>query len=387
MKRKFYLLIAAFCTYTSVFAQEQEERGLEFPHQVITNGFWDNWFVGASVGANLYAGDHDQHLSLGNRLAPAVNAYVGKWFTPGLGVRATYSGLYWKGAALSPETDFARNSRSDGYFKQKGNFVNVHADMLLNLSEMLCGHNLQRVYSFIPYVGAGIMHSTSRPHNDELSFHAGIINRFRATDRLGINLELSGAWFKDRFDGEVGKKKVDGLGNVLVGLSYRIGKNGFDKNIIKFTGIEQAELDRANERANNLRLECEQKAAEIERLKAIKQEPEVQVVTTKSVAPVYVLFDLGKSSLSKAQRINLKYTAESIKSCPGQVFTLEGYADNSTGSAETNRRLSAERIATVKNCLVDEFGVPENQLQVKVVGGVENMFYNDPALSRAVIIK
>ena len=38
-------------------------------------------------------------------------------------------------------------------------------------------------------------------------------------------------------------------------------------------------------------------------------------------------------------------------------------------------------------CLVEEFGVPRSQLKSEVKGGVSNMFYNDPALSRAVIIK
>ena len=95
------------------------------------------------------------------------------------------------------------------------------------------------------------------------------------------------------------------------------------------------------------------------------------------MAPVYVLFDLGKSALSKAQRINLQYAAASI----------EAYADNKTGSAETNKRLSSQRAETVKKCLVEEFGVPATMLRVDVKGGVDNMFYNDPALSRAVIIK
>ncbi|MCQ5300136.1 hypothetical protein NE644_22295, partial [Blautia wexlerae] len=70
-------------------------------------------------------------MSLGKRFAPAVNAYVGKWLTPGLGVRANYSGLYWNGVAISPETGFVRKGLGDGYHKQKGNFVNMHADVML----------------------------------------------------------------------------------------------------------------------------------------------------------------------------------------------------------------------------------------------------------------
>lgn len=393
MKKWIYSVIITVCMgNTPVLAQQNiEQDGLEFPHKVITNGFWNNWFFGAGGGINIYAGEHDQHLSLGNRLAPALNAYAGKWFTPGIAVRAAYSGLYWKGAALTSDCAFASNSMKNGYYKQKGNFVNIHADVMLNLSEMLCGHNLNRAYSFIPYVGAGLIHSTSLPNNDELSVNAGIVNRFRVTDRLGINLELTGTWFKARFTGENDKRKVDGIGNVLLGLSYRIGKNGFDRNIIKFTGVSKNELESANERANNLRIENAKLMEDNENLKEACKEAlknaTMQVVTEKSVAPVYVIFDLGKSSLTQAQRINLKYAAEAIKSCPQRVFVLEGYADNATGSADTNKRLSTERTSTVKKCLVDEFGVPDGQLRIEIKGGVDNMFYNDPALSRAVIIK
>ena len=258
---------------------------------------------------------------------------------------------------------------------------------MLNLSEMFCGHNPQRTYSFIPYAGAGIIHSTSQPKNDELTWHAGIINRFRITDRLAVNVELATAFFKDKFDGELSHKRAEGMYSALVGMSYRIGKKNFDRNIIKYTGIDQSELDNANERANNLRAENEKLKEEIRKEKEMKAEPAVQVITTKTMAPVYVLFDLGKSALSKAQRINLQYAAASIKSCTDQVFTIEAYADNKTGSAETNKRLSSQRAETVKKCLVEEFGVPATMLRVDVKGGVDNMFYNDPALSRAVIIK
>mgnify|MGYP000034857956 CR=1 FL=1 len=200
---KKYLYLAAFCLLLgpTVSAQNDADKGIEFPHRVVTNGFWDNWFVGVGAGVNVYGGQHDQHMSLGKRFAPAVNAYVGKWFTPGLGVRANYSGLYWNGVAISPETGFVRKGLGDGYHKQKGNFVNMHADVMLNLSEMFCGHNPQRAYSFIPYAGAGIIHSTSQPKNDELTWHAGIINRFRITDRLAVNVELATAFFKDRAAG------------------------------------------------------------------------------------------------------------------------------------------------------------------------------------------
>lgn len=67
---KKYLYLAAFCLLLgpTVSAQNDADKGIEFPHRVVTNGFWDNWFVGVGAGVNVYGGQHDQHMSLGKRL-------------------------------------------------------------------------------------------------------------------------------------------------------------------------------------------------------------------------------------------------------------------------------------------------------------------------------
>ena len=61
--------------------------------------------------------------------------------------------------------------------------------------------------------------------------------------------------------------------------------------------------------------------------------------------------------------------------------------DAVTGNKEINDRLSKARAEAVYDCLVNEFGVNPNQLRVDYKGGVDNMFYDDPALSRAVITR
>lgn len=67
-------------------------------------------------------------------------------------------------------------------------------------------------------------------------------------------------------------------------------------------------------------------------------------------------------------------------------YTIIGYADKATGNPEINEILSRERAESVRDCLVNEFGVPASRLNVSWKGGVGNMFYNDPALSRVAII-
>lgn len=390
MKR--FLSLAALALTMSVAtatAQNEPERGIEFPPRVVTNSFWSNWFVGAGGGVNVYFGDNDQHRSFSNRLAPNFNLYVGKWFTPGLGLRVGYSGLSWKGAREGMG-EFATGKHHGQWYNQKGNFGHGHVDVMFNIIEMVSRHNPSRRYNIIPYAGAGLIHSWTYPGHDELALNLGIINRFRVTDRLAINVELSTVGFKDNFDGEWSGSRADVLGSLTAGVSYRIGQNGFNRNVIKFTGVAQKDYDELNQRTNTLREEVAKLQAENDRLKATPAPAPVKEVvkeSTATMAPVLVVFDLGKSTLTKQQRVNLKFAAESMKSIPGKVFTLEGYADNSTGTAEINERLSRERISAVMDCLVNEFGVKRDQLKAEVKGAVDNMFYNDPALSRAVIIK
>ena len=54
--------------------------------------FKDNWSIGIGGGVNQYLGEHDRQMKFFNRLAPAMDIYVAKWFTPSLGFRIGYSG-------------------------------------------------------------------------------------------------------------------------------------------------------------------------------------------------------------------------------------------------------------------------------------------------------
>ena len=108
----------------------------------------------------------------------------------------------------------------------------------------------------------------------------------------------------------------------------------------------------------------------------------------KIAAANLVTFKINKTKLSNEARADLGLLAEIIKSGdPETVYTITGYADAGTGSSKGNERLSKERAENVYNCLVKEFGVSEKQLRIDYKGGVDNMFYNDPRLSRAVITR
>lgn len=355
--------------------------------KVETNRFWSNWFVSAGGGVNLYFGDHDKQVKFGKRLAPAVDVAIGKWFTPGIGVRFAYSGLSVKGATqtgIHSTGEEVPGKGGYGYWltKQKFNFFNFHLDAMFNMSNLLFGYNPNRVYSLSPYVGLGVMKTNDTPKATEIAGHFGLLNSFRLCDALDLNLDIRGTLVSDAFDGENSGRGGEGMLTATVGLTYKFKKRGWDK------AKTVVRID--NRAINALRQQLADAEAENDRLKRALAEgnrQKAKEIVTKASANL-VTFPIGKATLSNEARANLSLLAEAIKAGDGNVvYTITGYADAGTGSKRINERLSKRRAEAVFNCLVKEFGVSESQLRVDHKGGVDNMFYDDPRLSRAVITK
>ena len=390
--KKLLTLLAFALMAGGAFAQtadvEEEVIYEKNKQKVITNTFWDNWFVQLGGGAQIYFGDHNKQLDLVDRLALGLDAGFGKWFSPQIGVRAMISGLTIKGGT---HADIHRVS-ADEYivgaphylWEQKFNFYNIHADVLFNMSNILCGYKETRVWNCSPYLGLGWMATWESPRTREVSFNFGIFNAIRLSEKFDFNIDIRSTMVKDSFDGETDGRKEEGLLTATLGFSYKFKKRGWDrsKTIIRNNLAEANALKKqlAALRDENAKLQSDLKDAEaqIKEVKVVEKE--------QTIAPVYVVFEIGKADLSKEARVTLGLLAKAIKEAPeGTTYTISGYADEGTGSKRINEKLSADRAQAVYNCLVEEYGVEESQLRMAPKGGVENMFYDDPKLSRAVI--
>ena len=97
-------------------------------------------------------------------------------------------------------------------------------------------------------------------------------------------------------------------------------------------------------------------------------------------------FAKRETKVQDREVVNLQYVAQMIKSVPDKKFSVVGYADKQTGSAELNAKLAKERAQNVFDVLTKQYGVSAKQLTLDAKGGVDTMFLNDPQLSRSVII-
>ena len=181
--------------------------------------------------------------------------------------------------------------------------------------------------------------ATSSPRHTDIAASFGILNTFRLSPAWDLNLDIRGTLVSDEFDGEVGKRGGEGLLAATVGFTDR------PKTVIRTNVREIEDLNRqlADMQAENERLK-----------KALAEQKPAQEIVNKVVARNLVIFRIGRSELSNEARANLSLLAEAIKKGDSDaVYTITGYSGS--------------------------------QLRVDHKGGVGNMFYDDPRLSRAVI--
>jgi len=359
-------------------------------YQVQTNRFWDNWFINVGAGAQIYFGDHNKQMKLSERLTPNFEFNLGKWFSPGIGVRAGVNGYKIKGATQNGSHSTGEKYTGkpwDGYwlYNQEFNYFHIHGDVLFNLSNIFSGYKNDRFYSISPYVGLGWMVTNEAPAAKEVSANIGIYNSFRLNDALDLTLDVRGAMVNDRFDGETGNRRQDGSLSALLGLTYKFKKRDWEKP-------SSVVISYSDELLNSLREKVRKLSEDNGALKAQllasqgKTITEIKVEEKILAAPILVTFPINQSVVSNEARVNLGFFAKVIKAGnKNVVYKVTGYADKGTGTAVFNNRISSERAKAIYNVLVHEFDVNPGQLEVSYEGGVDNMYYDDPRLSRAVI--
>lgn len=189
--------------------------------QADSASFEPRWFVSIASGPQIGFGDHNKQVPFGERISPALDIAVGRWFTPLWGARLMYSGLSVEGATQNGSHSTGEvHDASQWLDKQKINFFNIHADAMFNATNWLLGYNPSRVWDCSPYVGIGVIAVTEKPSFTGVSGNAGLFNAFHVTSALDINLDLRGVITGDGFDSEEGGRSGEGILSLNVGLTY-----------------------------------------------------------------------------------------------------------------------------------------------------------------------
>ena len=361
------LIVLAMCGLTMGASAQETTTDPVQKYSVATNSFWSNWFIQVGADWNAYYSneEHGQGLSRspfkGFRAAPGFSVAVGKWFTPGLGLRTKFQGVW--GRQVYDDVKHARHMWT------------LNENVLFNLSNMLYGYNPERVWNFVPFLGGGINRNCS-DNNYAMNLSFGVLNTFRVSNKVGINFELGWNYAEEDFDGisaGKGSRIWEGKDNRLyaeVGLTFNLGKATWEKtpDVDAIKALSQSQIDALNAQLNDANAEN----ARLKNLLAEKKNEAPATVKNYSNAPMSVFFNINKATVaSRKDLVNVKGLADYAKENNANLV-VPGYADSATGSAAYNQKLSERRAETVANELV-KMGVSRDQITTEGKGGVKDL--------------
>jgi outer membrane protein OmpA-like peptidoglycan-associated protein len=344
-------------------------------YSVATNSFWANWFVQAGVDANvvsmygqgsLFKKDWHNGRTYGFDLA------VGKWFTPGIGVRGKVN---WENGAFYKAFRKYRHAweTPDG---AKGGYAAIYFDTEFNMSNIFCGYSDTRVWNLILYPRMGVIRNFDTG-NYAPAIGGGLESSWKVAKRVSIYADVACMFTTQGFneDAPMGTKNRWWRSNQIVsldlGVTYNIGKTGWSKAV----SLEDYEALSAEACAKLAALRSQLKAEQDEnaRLRAELAKwanhkcPEPTGNVTAGSTSVF--FDLNSAKInSKKDLINLEAIAAAAKNTKATVV-VRGSADSKTGSSAYNQKLSEARAQAVADELVS-LGVDRAKIQVSGVGGV-----------------
>ena len=381
--KKLFIVLAFACVSVAATAQDNDAIPSE-KYSVATNTFWQNWFI--QVGADWNAFYSNEEKGLGFPKSPfkdfrsgiGFSVAVGKWFTPGLGLRTKFSGINGY-SVIKEDKDY-----------NKVKFWNLEEQVLFNVSNLLCGYNPDRVWNFVPYLGVGAIRNCSY-NTYELGMSAGILNTWQLSKRVLFHIDLGFNMTGDDFEGRQGIEKRraywdnGGVGGDPspsnhdryfageIGLTFNVGKVGWNKvpDVEALKNLHQSQLDALNAQlrdANNEIADLKNQLANIPEPDNTMSESVKEFVTT----PISVFFNLDKTEIaSQKDLVNVRALAKYAIENNNNLL-VNGYADSATGTPDHNQWLSERRAEQVADELV-KMGVDRAKISTQGNGGVETL--------------
>ena len=414
MNIKKLFVTAAVCAFaiSSVNAQVikgEEAQTLRGPYE--TNRLFDNIFIGAAGGVNLYQGEQDHTMSLKDRLAPSYQGYIGKWITPCFGIRVGFyggkaRGFYHNLDAASPApAAYAGNAfvdkanQYDWGYKQQFRVHYLRGDLMWNISNAIGGYRSDRFWDLAPYIGAGLAESVSpgkdpglgvKAKNREIGVTVGLYNMFRVCDALDITLDINQTVINQHFDDQQIARRREFLGNVSLGLAYNFHNRSFHRSHApvdvtpfnnKIRDLNKA-LEDINGKNKKLQEDIDAEKAKTGNGKTVYVPGETKTVPS----PFAVYFPLGKSTLADNQISSIKYFVETAMATnKDRVFEIVGAADSATGTPKINDKLGQARLDAVLGIIKACGG--NYKISEKNLGGTDEFSKSDNKLNRVVVIK
>lgn len=377
--KKFVIGAALLGMSMTAFAQQADPT---MKYSVATNSFWSNWFIQVGGDYNIWYSNQEHGRRLDNggdfdflskqRRSFGGSVAIGKWFTPGIGLRTKLQGF---------------NSKKIGAVGVTSqHFWSLNEQIMFNLSNLFMGYNPERVWNISPFIGGGMARNMSI-NRYVMQLSAGINSSWRLCRNLDLYAEAGWNRMEDNFDGNEmaqlsnthhgrGWEDKDNHLYAEIGLTFKLGKATWNKtpDVDAIKALSQSQIDALNSQLNDLN-------AENGKLRKELAEKPKTTVLTKSLkefvaTPISVFFNIGKIDVALLKdlvnvRALAKYAIEN-----NSHILVTGYADSSTGTPAINQRLSEQRANTIVEELV-KMGVNRSNIRTAAGGGVKMLEYPD----------
>ena len=381
--KKIKFILAAFAAAMislGAFAQEDGNRdanGYVVRGPYLTNGGGANWFVGVGGGFGTSFGVDVKPFA---QFTPAnqwqAEAFIGKWFTPAIGVRAGYKGGMNQ---FVYDANLYNGNYASGEQVRTGY---AHADVMWNVSNALSGYKQTRFWDFVPYVGAGYLGINNGVTDNKFAVSAGLYNKVRLGEVVSLYLDVN----------IIGTENPLGLVNLengtpvvtsdtkvyarplympsaTVGVAFNISrKKNFDR--FKTVGVYKADYEKLFNENGELHnrvgaLENENNRLKDQLIDCQSRQPQTkEVVVEKTrvlVGSNIITFPIGSCVLSETEAAKVEAFAKSLDQ--DTLVQVLGSADSKTGTETRNFALAKNRANVVKNELVKN-GVSEDRIAV-----------------------
>ena len=338
--------------------------------------FNPHWYVQLQFGGQYTLGE----VSFGKLTSPNAQVGIGYNFSPVLGLRFAVNAWQSKGG-----------SRIYGEsYTWKWKYVAPALDLNLNLSNLICGFNPNRIFNVTAFIGAGanIAFDNNQAADENLKIYnalypgqpydannrplyylwggsetrffgqAGLNLDFRVSQAVSVGVELQANTLGDRYNSKRAGNS-DWYFNALAGVKINLGKT-YTTREVKGCEPEIRYVDRIVEK-------IVEKPAPAPNSGVAR--PEAKEKLRRDV-----FFTISSVVIPKAEEHKVKEVADFLKAHPAATVQVTGYADKGTGNAKINQRLSQNRANTVVKALTTKYGIAASRITSDSKGDTEQPF-------------
>jgi len=332
-------------TYTDKDGNEYEFR----PH----------WYLQLQGGAQYTLGE----ARFEDLLSPNVQAGIGRQLTPVFGLRLSANAWRSKGGWNGYKTTSAS---APGNITYKWKYVAPSLDLMVSLSNALCGWNPNRTLNVSAFLGGGVNYAGGNTEAIALKSQGydlrycwsekkfrpvgrgGVAVDFRLSDCVSLGLEGNANITTDKYNSKKAGN-ADWYFNALAGLRINLGKTCAKR--------EKPAPARPVEEY-------------VAPAPAPKPAPAPAPVVEKKAEKMErdVFFQINSCAISASEESKVGELAAYLREHAGAKVEVTGYADAGTGNDKVNDRISARRAESVKAMLVGKYGIDSSRVSVSSKG-------------------